>query len=131
MDIKTIYEDGNVLVVDKPAGVNCDDFEKRAHRLDKDTSGTLLIAKNNKSLESLQEQFKKRRVEKKYLTLVVGNLKNKEREIKTLLGRSPKDRRKQKVYLPQEPRAFRKSEGFKPLFYNKNFRRKLYKLLIF
>ncbi|MBL7150287.1 MAG: RNA pseudouridine synthase, partial [Candidatus Pacebacteria bacterium] len=46
--MKIIYEDENVLVIDKPAGVNSDDFEKRVHRLDKDTSGILLIAKNDK-----------------------------------------------------------------------------------
>ncbi|MCJ7786783.1 pseudouridine synthase, partial [Patescibacteria group bacterium] len=87
-----LYEDENVLVIDKPAGVNSDDFEKRVHRLDKDTSGILLIAKNDKSLDFLQEQFKKRKVKKKYLALAIGNLRNKEGKIGTLLGRSPKDR---------------------------------------
>lgn len=111
MEIKVIYEDDDVLVVDKPTGVNCDDFERRVHRLDKDTSGILLIAKNDRSLEFFQKQFKKREVKKKYLALVVGNLKNKEGEIKTLLGRSPKDKRKQKVYLAQEPRAAGKREA--------------------
>ena len=101
--MKTIYEDENVLVIDKPAGINADDFEKRVHRLDKDTSGVLLIAKNDEALEFLQKQFKERKVEKKYLALVVGNLKNKEGEIETLLGRSPADRRKQKAYFMQEP----------------------------
>ena len=101
--MKTIYEDENVLVIDKPAGINADDFEKRVHRLDKDTSGVLLIAKNDQNLGFLQKQFKERKVEKRYLALVVGNLKNKEGEIKTLLGRSPADRRKQKVYFMQEP----------------------------
>lgn len=100
---KTIYEDNDLLVIDKPAGVNSDDFEKRVHRLDKDTSGILLIAKNDKALEFFQKQFKERKIEKKYIALIAGHLKNKEGEIKTLIGRSPKDRRKQKVYLPQEP----------------------------
>jgi len=103
--VKIIYEDENLLVIDKPAGVNADDFERRVHRLDKDTSGILLIAKNNKALEFLQKQFQEEKVKKKYLALVVGHLKNKEGIIETLLGRSPKDRRKQKVFLPQEPRA--------------------------
>ena len=115
-----LYEDDNFLVIDKPAGVNADDFERRVHRLDKDTSGILLIAKNDNALEFLQKQFKERRVKKKYLALVVGNLKNEgvgeedksssspfanSRVIETLIGRSPKDRRKQKVYLLHDPRA--------------------------
>jgi len=103
MELKTIYEDEDVLAIDKPAGVNSDDFEKRVHRLDKDTSGVLLIAKNDKSLEFLQKQFKDRKVVKKYLALVVGNLKNEEGEIETLLGRAKNDKRKQKAYLSREP----------------------------
>jgi len=101
--LRIVYEDNDLLVIDKPAGLNCDDFEKRVHRLDKDTSGIFLIAKNNKTLEFLQKQFEEREVKKKYLALVVGNLKNKEGIIETLIGRSPKDKRKQKVYLPYEP----------------------------
>ncbi len=104
---KKIYEDEDILVIDKPAGINSDDFKKRVHRIDKDTSGVLLIAKNDKALEFLQKQFKERKVVKKYLALTVGNLKNEEGEIETLLGRSGSDKRKQKAYLPREP----KSEG--------------------
>ena len=103
MEFKTIYENEDILVIDKPAGVNSDDFEKRIHRLDKDTSGVLLIAKNDKALEFFQKQFKERKVIKKYLALIVGNLKNEEGEIETLLGRSKSDKRKQKAYLSQEP----------------------------
>ena len=102
-DLKIIYKDENIQVIDKPAGINSDDFEGRVHRLDKDTSGILLIAKNNKSLEFLQKQFQERKVIKKYITLIVGHLKNKKGEINTLIGRSPQDRRKQKVYLPFDP----------------------------
>ncbi|RLC35087.1 MAG: hypothetical protein DRZ76_01105 [Candidatus Nealsonbacteria bacterium] len=109
--LSIIYEDENVRVLDKPAGVNADDIPNRAHRLDKDTSGVLITAKNEKTLEFLQKQFQERKVEKKYLALVAGNLKNKTGEIKTLLGRSPKDRRKQKIYLPQEPEAKGKREA--------------------
>lgn len=102
-ELEIIYQDENVLVINKTAGINSDDFQKRAHRLDKDTSGILLIAKNDKVLDFLQEQFQERKVIKKYIALVSGELKNNEGEINTLLGRSPKDRRKQKVYLPCEP----------------------------
>jgi len=109
--MKIIYEDENLQVLDKPAGVNADDIPRRIHRLDKDTSGVLLVAKNDKSLEFFQKQFQERKVEKKYLALVVGNLKNSRREIKTLLGRSPKDKRKQKVFLPQDPKTEGKREA--------------------
>ena len=109
--MRVIYEDENLQVLDKPAGIDVDDIPRRVHRLDKDTSGIFLVAKNDKALEFFQKQFKERKVEKKYLCLVVGNLKNKEGEIKTLLGRSPKDRRKQKVFLFGEPGALGKREA--------------------
>ena len=105
MGFKILYEDEDLSVIDKPAGVNCDDFEKRVHRLDKDTSGILLVAKNDKALEFLQKQFKERKVKKKYLALVVGKIKENQGVIETLIGRSPRDRRKQKVYLPGEPNS--------------------------
>jgi len=105
---KILYENKDLLVIDKPAGMGADDIPRRVHRLDKDTSGILLIAKNDKALEFFQKQFKKRRVKKKYLALVVGNLKNEKGKIETLIGRSPKNRLKQKIYLPFEPAALGK-----------------------
>jgi len=105
MEFQVIYEDENVLVIDKPAGMIVDDIPKRVHRLDKNTSGILLVAKNDKALEFLQKQFKKGKVIKKYLALIIGNLKQDRGRIETLISRSPKDRRKQKVYLPGEPGA--------------------------
>jgi len=109
--VKIIYEDKDLLVIDKPAGINSDDFPKRIHRLDKNTSGILLIAKSDKSLIFFQNQFKTKEVEKKYLALVFGNLKTNEGKIETLIGRSRKDRRKQKVYLFNEPEAKGKREA--------------------
>ena len=103
--MEIIYEDENVRVLDKPAGVNSDDFKRRVHRLDKDTSGILLLARDDKTLEFLQKQFQEGKVEKKYLALVVGNLKNSTGKIEALIGRSSGDRRKQKVYLPHEPKT--------------------------
>ena len=111
MYMRIIYQDDDLLVYDKSAGINCDDFLKRVHRLDKDTSGIFLVAKDETALNFLQKQFKERKVEKKYISLVVGHLKNQVGEIKTLLGRAPSDRRKQKVYLPQEPGAQDKREA--------------------
>ena len=101
--MEIVYEDDDLLVYEKQAGVNCDDYPKRVHRLDKDTSGIFLVAKNDKALDFLQEQFKNRKVEKKYLALVTGHIKDEEGKIETLIGRSPGDRRKQKVYLINEP----------------------------
>ncbi len=130
--MKIIYKDEDLLVIDKPAGIVVFPENKRdgktlidlllakfpglervgqaprhgiIHRLDKDTSGILLVAKNDQALEFFQKQFKERKVGKKYLVLVVGNLRNEKGTIETLIGRSSKDGRKQKVYLSQEPRA--------------------------
>ncbi|MDR0747459.1 MAG: RluA family pseudouridine synthase [Helicobacteraceae bacterium] len=70
-----IYEDDDLLAVDKPAGAECYDLEKKfgfrlIHRLDKPTSGVLLLAKNETFLESAIREFRKRLVEKKYLAVV-------------------------------------------------------------
>jgi len=132
MQMKTAYEDENVLIVDKPAGIIVFPEEPSetktfidyiieafpyikdvgdpprygiVHRIDKDTSGILIIAKNNKEFEFLQKQFKERKIEKKYTALAVGEIKNNSGEIETLIGRSPKDRRKQKVFLINDPKA--------------------------
>lgn len=78
------------------------DFYGRAgivHRLDKDTSGLLLVAKTPEAFENLQRQFKERKVKKKYLALVHGKLKPKEGVIKASISRSPFDRKKFGVFL--------------------------------
>lgn len=130
MELKVIFEDENLLVIDKPAGITVfPEGEKEGktlidyllnkyqklrdagtsprygivHRLDKDTSGILLVAKNNKALTFFQNQFKEKSVVKKYITLLVGSIKEEGGIIKTLIGRSPQNRKKQKVYLPLEP----------------------------
>ena len=72
------------------------------HRLDKDTSGALLVAKSSEGLIFLQKQFKNREVEKKYVCLVEGDIKDDEGEIETLIARSSKDPRKQKAYSEGE-----------------------------
>jgi len=131
MDLKIIYEDKNLLVVDKPAGIPVYSKEKNGlmneivkelpllkevgkfpryglvHRLDKETSGILLIAKNKETFDFLQQQFKEREVIKKYLALVKGNIEH-ERVIKKSIGRDLKNRRKQKAYLPHSPEAQKK-----------------------
>ena len=125
MPLKIIHGDATLIVVDKPpdlavfkegeetgetvASLLSGQFpglEKLGeeyrygivHRLDKDTSGILLVAKDKQLFEFLQQQFQSRKVEKKYVCLVVGIIKQDQGRIHTLLGRSPADRRKQKAY---------------------------------
>jgi 23S rRNA pseudouridine1911/1915/1917 synthase len=64
------------------------------HRLDKDTSGLVVIAKDDTAHHNLVKQFKEREIEKYYLALLYGNLKADRGEIKTLIGRSASSRKK-------------------------------------
>ena len=85
-----IFEDENIIAINKPSGlatqggslidISVDDFAKLkkyqlVHRLDKDTSGVLLIAKNNHSSEFLIEAFKNKTIRKTYIALVLGHVK--------------------------------------------------------
>lgn len=134
MEWKIIYEDKNLMILEKPAGkvvfaekktgsktlidllLEKFPYLKKAgkpprygtiHRLDKETSGILLVAKNEKTLAFFQKQFETRKVIKKYIALVSGILRENFGRIETLIGRSQRDHLKQKVYFPFEP----KSEG--------------------
>ncbi|MFH1075888.1 MAG: RluA family pseudouridine synthase [Pseudomonadota bacterium] len=116
-----IYEDDDILVVNKSAGTvvhpgagNPDGTlanallahvpnlagvgdERRpgiVHRLDKDTSGCLVVAKNHEAHEALSQQFKERTLTKVYLALVYGSLKEKSGTISLPIGRHPVDRKK-------------------------------------
>ncbi|MBW2583958.1 MAG: RluA family pseudouridine synthase [Deltaproteobacteria bacterium] len=115
-----LYQDRYIVVLNKPAGLvvhpapghrsgtlvnallyHCPDLggiggEIRpgiVHRLDKDTSGTMVVAKNAQALEILAQQFKTRTVRKKYLALVYGDLKNDEGTINLPIGRHPVHRK--------------------------------------
>lgn len=134
MVLKIIFEDDNLLVVDKPAGMivnkadsaknfttlqdwiienrtfdvkpkskeyivdgydKYDEFISRSgivHRLDKETSGIILIAKNPETFIELQNQFKNGKVSKTYLTLVHGSVKEPVGEINAPIGRLPWNR---------------------------------------
>lgn len=91
-----IYEDENLVAINKPSGlatqggsgidISVNDFISTknwqlVHRLDKDTSGVLLIAKNKNTADYLTEKFKNKSVKKTYLALVCGNLKKPQGEI--------------------------------------------------
>lgn len=122
---KIIYEDDDVAVINKPAGLLVHPTERNeknslvgwlkarypdiksvgedisrpgiVHRLDKDTSGLMIVAKNNVAYNWLKSQFKNRKVVKKYLALVHGYVKDAEGVISTPIGRSHKDWRKKNV----------------------------------
>ena len=64
------------------------------HRLDKDTSGIMVIAKDNITHYDLVDQFREREIDKQYLALVFGNLKDEKGEIKKAIGRSRSNRKK-------------------------------------
>lgn len=122
-DPEVIYEDNDIVVINKPAGlsVHPDDFSPGpfltdwllanypnikevgdpsrpglVHRLDKDTSGVMVIAKTPASYEFLKQQFKERKVQKFYLAILAGTFKagvGSEGVIDLPIGRSLKDPR--------------------------------------
>ena len=123
--VDVIYEDKDIIVVNKPKGLvvhpangNPDGTLVNAimaickgslsgiggeirpgivHRLDKDTSGIIIIAKNDEAHINLSEQIKNREVKKTYIALVRGFVKENEATINMPIGRSPKDRKKMAV----------------------------------
>ncbi len=122
-NLTVIYEDSDLLVIDKPAGVlthpvrpnsveptvadfarskmsdalDSDDRPGIVHRLDRDTSGLLILAKNEAAKTKLQSQFKRHLVAKTYLILVQGRPKNDQATIDLALARSHGDGLKRKV----------------------------------
>lgn len=119
-----IYEDEDILVIDKPAGLtvhpapghpshtlvnailaHCPDLAMSndlirpgiVHRLDKDTSGLIVIAKNDSAREYLAAQFKSRTVTKGYFILVKGRLSPDQGIIEAPIGRDPHSRRRMAI----------------------------------
>ena len=103
MKIPIIYEDNDIIVINKPAGllvhpvknekgtlVDLFPKTKLVHRLDKNTSGLLILAKNEKIYDWLKDQFKSRKITKKYIALVHGKLKDKKGIITKTISRSRK-----------------------------------------
>jgi len=86
------------------------------HRLDKDTSGVLLFARNKDSLAFLQKELLEQKAKKRYITLVFKKISKDEGEIRTFIERSRKDRRKQKASIGEGKREaitfFRTLERF-------------------
>jgi RluA family pseudouridine synthase len=89
---RILYEDSDILVFNKPPGFTCDERAEKelkaylVHRLDKDTSGVLLAAKNEACREALFEQFRKRETRKEYLALVDGVVKQARGSIRNHLA---------------------------------------------
>jgi 23S rRNA pseudouridine1911/1915/1917 synthase len=125
--LNIVYEDDDLLVVNKPAGmvvhpghghfdgtlINAlayhlgisqgpDAEDERmgilVHRIDKDTSGLLVVAKNDESQLDLARQFYEHSIERRYVAVVWGNLKDDEGTIDANIGRDPNDRLRFKVY---------------------------------
>jgi len=121
--LKIIYEDQDLLVIDKPAGLTVhpapghythtlanailahvpeiesggSDRPGIVHRLDKDTSGLIVVAKNTAAHMKLADQFKNRLVSKTYLALVRGRLSPEQGIIEANIGRNPKDRKQMAI----------------------------------
>lgn len=74
------------------------------HRLDKDTSGLIMVAKNDKMMVYLQEIIKNREVDKYYITIVDGIIKENEFTIKSEIGRDPHNRTKMTIHNPVNPK---------------------------
>lgn len=121
--IPAIYADDYLAVIDKPSGMTVNRAETTkaektvedwfesinlprhgiVHRLDKDTSGLLIIAKTQASLTDLQAQFKARLVKKTYLALVHGRLEPATGTINLPVARNPVNRRRFGVFITGRP----------------------------
>lgn len=126
--IDIIYEDEHLLVVNKPAGMvvhpghgnysgtlinaltfhfdnlpnNSSDRPGLVHRIDKDTSGLLVVAKTEQAMSYLSNQFAEKTSEREYIALVWGNVEEDEGTIEGNIGRHPKNRLQNTVYLDDE-----------------------------
>jgi 23S rRNA pseudouridine1911/1915/1917 synthase len=131
--LSVLYEDEHLLAIDKPAGLVVHPAPGHAsgtlvnallhhvrdlkgvggelrpgivHRLDRDTSGVLLVAKSDLAHASLSRQMKKRTMRKEYLALVAGVPRVRKGEVAFAIGRDPRDRKKMKAFrAAEEPPA--------------------------
>lgn len=121
MDIDIVYEDDDVMVIDKKSGVvvhpapgnysgtlvnglmylskdlshvNGEFRPGIVHRIDKDTSGLLIVAKNDKAHRILAEELKEKKIKRKYIALVSGVINHDVGEIDAPIGRDQSDRKK-------------------------------------
>lgn len=127
--LSVVYEDGDILVVDKPVGMvvhpapgnpggtlvnallhHCGDSLSGVggvirpgivHRIDKDTSGLLVVAKNDASHRALAEQLKTHTVSRVYTALALGGFREESGTVSLSIGRSRTDRKKMAAYPPE------------------------------
>ena len=145
IDLDIIYEDQEIIIINKPVGLIVHPVKGNkthtlvnallahteklgningtirpgiVHRLDKNTSGTIVVAKSKKSLNDLLKQFKKRDTEKIYHTILKGNLPYNSGTIDAPIGRDPKNRTKMAVIKNNSKKAVSK---FKVLKRFKNY----------
>lgn len=124
LDLDIVYEDQDVIVVNKPAGMvvhpapghpsgtlvnglmhHCEDLSGIngvarpgiVHRIDKDTSGLLMVAKHDKAHESLVDQLKNKTTIRQYEAMVVGTIPHEKGTVDAPIGRDPQDRQKMTV----------------------------------
>jgi 23S rRNA pseudouridine1911/1915/1917 synthase len=132
IDFKIIYEDHSLVVINKPAGVvvhpapghatdtlvhglllRCNDLSGIGgvlrpgivHRLDKDTSGIMVVAKNDRAHVSLSQQFKSREITKAYIAVVHGRVKGNKGKIDLPIARHPLNRKKMAVSFSGDKQA--------------------------
>ena len=130
--LNILYEDPSMIVVDKPSGMvvhpavgnpsgtlvnalldHCKDLSGIngvlrpgiVHRLDKETSGVMVVAKEDEAYRQLTKQFKNRTVEKVYLAIAVGQFKQEEGLIDAPIGRHPKERKRMSLRAKKARRA--------------------------
>ena len=130
--LNIVYEDRDILIVNKPQGIvthpapgnttgtlvngliyydetisEVGDIARPGivHRLDKNTSGLLIVAKNQESYKSLVEDFKTRKIKRKYMALVYGKFSLKEGTINAPIGRHPVDRKRMAVVYENSKEA--------------------------
>ena len=132
MNLNIVYEDDDIMVIDKPSGLvvhpgsgnhsgtlangllfytknlSDENGEQRpgiVHRIDKDTSGLLLIAKNNTAHQILVEEFKDKQVSREYIALLTGEFKNKNAIIDCPIGRDEQNRKRMTVTAKNSKQA--------------------------
>lgn len=130
--ITILYEDSSIIVIDKPSGMvvhpaygnpsgtlvnallyHCNDLAGIngvlrpgiVHRLDKDTSGVMVVAKDDEAFHQLTKQFKNRTVEKIYLAIVYGRFGQDEGLIDSAIGRHPSERKRMSTHTKKGRRA--------------------------
>ncbi len=128
IDLNIVFEDDDIVVVNKPAGMvvhpghgnqtgtlingliyhfdnlpnNSSNRPGLVHRIDKDTSGLLVVAKNDNAMTKLSKQFANKTSKREYVALVWGNPKDEEGTINQIIGRNPKNRLQNIVFNDED-----------------------------